>query len=100
MEPIEFPTNRTGMAGAPSPSGTEPASEGASFGDIIRQSMAEVNRLQKVADDAVRELSTGQNRDVHGTLIALEKADISFKLLMQVRNKLIAAYNEIMRLQI
>ena len=67
---------------------------------MIQQSIAEVNRLQGEADNAVQDLNTGSNKDIHGTLIALEKADISFQLLMQVRNKIIAAYQEIMRMQI
>ena len=66
----------------------------------LQQSIAEVNQLQSEADDAVQNLNTGNKKDIHGTLVALEKADISFQLLMQVRNKIVAAYQEIMRMQI
>lgn len=100
MDQIEFPANRAGIKGLPSADKATSESTSTSFGELIQQSIAEVNRLQTEADGAVRTLNTGENKDIHGTLIALEKADISFQLLMQVRNKIIAAYQEIMRLQI
>lgn len=71
-----------------------------SFAAILKQSINEVNELQKEADKAILELTTGDNMSIHETVIALEKAEISFKLLMQVRNKIIEAYQEIMRMQI
>ena len=100
MERIDFPANGPGAIGRPAADGAKSDTPQTSFGEIIRQSIAEVNQLQKEADDAVQNLNTGKNKDIHGTLIALEKADISFQLLMQVRNKIVAAYQEIMRMQI
>ena len=100
MDQINFPANWPSVTGSASAGKDKSAPTQTSFGQIIQQSIAEVNRLQSEADDAVQGLSTGKSKDIHGTLIALEKADISFQLLMQVRNKIIAAYQEIMRLQI
>lgn len=71
-----------------------------SFGEVLKTSLKEVNQLQKEADLAVRELAAGNTKDIHQTMIALEKADISFQFMMQVRNKIIAAYQEIMRMQV
>ncbi len=70
------------------------------FGDILKNSISEVNMRQIEADNASRELAVGNNKDIHQTMISLEKADISFQLMMQVRNKIIAAYEEIMHMQI
>ena len=100
MDPIQIPTDQLSGTGHSSAGHAKTAPTKTSFGEIIQQSIAEVNQLQGEADDAVQKLQTGDNKDIHGTLIALEKADISFQLLMQIRNKVIAAYQEIMRMQI
>jgi len=68
-----------------------------SFGEVLKSSIGKVNQLHKEADQAVQALATGQKTDIHGTMIAIEKASVSFKLMMQVRNKVIDAYNEIKR---
>lgn len=70
------------------------------FRDLINKSMQEVNQLQSNADEKVQELFTGGGANLHQTMIELEKADVSFRLLMQVRNKIISAYEQIMRMSI
>ncbi|HED00762.1 MAG TPA: flagellar hook-basal body complex protein FliE [Proteobacteria bacterium] len=72
---------------------------GASFGDQLKKYLSEVNELQQVADKNVEELASGQNANLHETLIAVEKAGISFRMMMQIRNKIISAYEEVMRMQ-
>ena len=81
-------------------SGQDKISKNKSFADFLEKSLGEVNKLQNEADKAIEELSAGDVKDVHGTMIALKKADISLQLMMQVRNKIIDAYQEIMRMQI
>jgi flagellar hook-basal body complex protein FliE len=71
-----------------------------SFGDMLKQSMNEVHKLQTQANQAITDLSTGQAENLHSTILALEKADISFRLMMQVRNKILEAYREVMRMQV
>ncbi len=71
-----------------------------SFGEMLKDSIRSVDRLQHEADTAITGLTTGRETDIHGTMVAMEKADISFQLAMQVRNKLLAAYEEIMRMQV
>ena len=71
----------------------------ATFGSMLAHSLNEVNQLHVAADDAVGSLAAGKQKDIHQTMIALEKADVAFQLLMQVRNKIIAAYETIMRMQ-
>ncbi len=86
-----------GPVKAPQPAGS---SEGGSFGDMFKNAINSVNRQQRVADQAIEDLATGRNADIHRTMIEMEKADVSFQLVMQVRNKLITAYEEIMRIQV
>lgn len=71
----------------------------ASFGQWLKQSLTEVSQLQKTSDDATRKLITGQSSDIHGTMIAMQKAGIALDLVMEVRNKVIAAYDEVKRMQ-
>lgn len=75
------------------------ASDG-SFGGVLQDSLREVNRLQHEADQAITALATGENVSVHDTMIAMEKADVSFRLMMEVRNKIVEAYQEILRTQV
>jgi flagellar hook-basal body complex protein FliE len=70
------------------------------FGDLLRQAVGQVNQLQKTADTATQEFSVGRTQDVASTLIAIEKANIGFQLTMQIRNKLLEAYQEIMRMPV
>ncbi|MCX7014263.1 MAG: flagellar hook-basal body complex protein FliE [Candidatus Sumerlaeota bacterium] len=81
------------------PAGAAGAPQGKSFAETLKESIAEVNQLQNDADQALEQFVTGQSPDVHGTMIALQKADLSFKVMMEVRNKLLSAYQEVMRIQ-
>ncbi|NNK86558.1 MAG: flagellar hook-basal body complex protein FliE [Desulfobacterales bacterium] len=74
--------------------------KGKSFGEIIKSSIADVDKLQKESDNSVHNLATGEEQDIHKTMITMEKAEISFQLMMAVRNKIISAYETIMRMQI
>lgn len=71
-----------------------------SFGNVLKNLVDDVKETQDVANKASEELVAGRNKDIHGAMIAMEKADVSLRLLMQVRNKVIDAYREIMKMQI
>jgi flagellar hook-basal body complex protein FliE len=71
-----------------------------SFGELLQQSINQVSRLEHEADASINDLATGKQTDIHQTMIAVEKAEVSFELLMQIRNKVIAAYESIMRTQV
>ena len=71
-----------------------------SFSDVLSKSIAEVNDLKLEANQAIEELATGKSSDIQGTIMAVEKADVSFKLMMEVRSKIISAYEEVMRTQV
>lgn len=71
-----------------------------SFLDTLKESIEKVNEIQKSADKAVEDMAVGKTQDIHNTMVALEKADVSFQLMMQVRNKLVSAYEDVMRMQV
>jgi len=67
------------------------------FGDMLASSLSEVNKLQIQADTEVKNLAAGKNENIHETMIAMEKAQVSFRLMMQIRNKILEAYQEIVK---
>ncbi len=80
----------------------KPAGEGeeGSFIETLSDSIQKVNELQKEADVAIEKLATGESNSVHGAMLAVSKADTAFRLTMQVRNKMVEAYQEVMRMQV
>lgn len=70
------------------------------FADVLKESIQKVNSIQGEADQAIKGLATGQVGNIHETMIAIEKANLSFNMMVQVRNKLVQAYEEIMRTQV
>jgi len=71
-----------------------------SFVDILKESINKANEIEKETDKEIQRLATMENTDIHTTMIAVEKADMTFQLMMQIRNKIISAYEEIMRMQV
>ena len=69
-----------------------------SFGKISGRAINDVNQQMAEAGKAVEALTSGTSKDIHGTMIAMEKASISFQLISQVRNKIIDAYKEVQRM--
>jgi flagellar hook-basal body complex protein FliE len=70
-----------------------------SFQETLVDFVNDVNKLQKNAEVSVQKLLTGEIKDVHDVMIAVEKAGTSFELMMEIRNKMIDAYHEILRIQ-
>lgn len=70
------------------------------FGQILKDSVAEVNKLQLDAGKAIENLASGKVENVHEAMIAMEKASVSFNLMLEVKNKLLSAYDEMMRMQV
>jgi flagellar hook-basal body complex protein FliE len=82
----------------PKPS-EKPAKGGKTFSDFLVNSVAEVNNLSLDADQKIRDTVAGKDVEPHSTLIALQKADISFRLMMQVKQRVEQAYQQIIRTQ-
>jgi flagellar hook-basal body complex protein FliE len=74
--------------------------DGKSFSDTLAESIAKVSELQKDADKAIGDLVTGKSQNIHETMLAVNKADLAFRMTMQVRNKIVEAYQEVMRMQV
>lgn len=70
------------------------------FSKMLDESIDQVNKDQLEANAAVKDLVAGRTKNIHEALLALEKADLSMKLMMQVRNKALEAYKEVMRMQV
>jgi len=71
----------------------------ATFGQWLEQSLGEVNQLQQASNNAMQKLVAGETQDIHGTMIAMQKSSIAMELTVEVRNKIISAYEEIKRMQ-
>jgi len=76
------------------------AAESTSFKEILTETIGEVQRLQNEADMSIKRLVAGEVKDVTEAMIAVERADIAFQTMMTVRNKMVAAYEEIMRMNV
>ncbi len=70
------------------------------FGDILSSTLKSVNNAQIAGDTAIQKLQTGEAKHLHEVMIAVEEADVSLRMLVQMRNKALTAYEEIMRMQI
>lgn len=76
------------------------AEKGVSFKNIFKQVINDVNSLQKESEDLTTKLVLGQVEDIHQVTIAAEKASLALQLTVEIRNKILDAYQEIMRMQI
>lgn len=72
----------------------------ASFADTLKSAIQSVNELQQKSDKSMQDLATGRTDNVADVMIAAEKADIALRLMVQVRNKIIDAYQEVMKMQV
>ena len=70
-----------------------------SFNDILTKSLKEVNSAQIKSINALNSLVAGKTENIHETMIQMQKASISFQMMMEVRNKLVDAYNEIIKMR-
>jgi len=75
-------------------------SEGPAFKDVLKDFMEDVNRLQIGADATIASFSAGEAIDVHEIMIAVEKANIALDLMLEIRNRLVDAYQELMRMAV
>jgi flagellar hook-basal body complex protein FliE len=82
---------------AASPAGEK--SSGSSFGNVLEDAIKQVNSLETNSQTEMNKFLS-EETDIHTVMMALEKADISFQVMMQVRNKIVSAYQEIMKTQV
>lgn len=72
---------------------------GKSFSELLAKSISDVNGLQVEANMAMERLATGKSKNLHETMLAVEQAEIAFKTMNQIRQKVLEAYKEVMRMQ-
>jgi len=104
MKDITIQSNLQALQGAV-PAGKielreDTGANGPSFSETLSSSLNKVNDLQKEADAAIQDFVSGETRNITETMIAVNKADLAFRLTMQVRNKIVEAYQEVLRTQI
>jgi flagellar hook-basal body complex protein FliE len=87
-------------AGISAPAGREKPPEKTDFGQVLKNYIGQVDKDQQASSEAIRQLLAGKSQDVLPVVAAVAKADLSFKLLMGVRNKVIEAYKQTMNMQI
>ncbi len=80
--------------------GIQPSSGDGSFKSFLLDSIREVNTMQQDADQAVEKLAAGEEVNPAEVLTAVQKADIAFKLMMQIRNKMVQAYNDVQSIRV
>jgi flagellar hook-basal body complex protein FliE len=73
---------------------------GAGFGSLIDNLLSKVNAQQIAADQAVKDLGMGQTDNLHGVMLAVANADLSFRLFLEIRNRLSEALQQVMQMQI
>jgi len=76
------------------------AEEKVSFQDLMMEALSNANQLEKESDSITNDFIAGKTDSIHSVLIAAEKAALSLELIVEVRNKVLDAYNEIMRMQV
>ncbi|KEQ16366.1 flagellar hook-basal body complex protein FliE [Endozoicomonas numazuensis] len=89
-----------GKPGAVAPSGAITNEETPGFGELMKSALDAVNQQQKTAAGMMTDIETGKSKDLLGAMLASQKASLSFQALVQIRNKAVAAYEEIMRMQV
>lgn len=105
MDAVRPSTLPTPGVGAPTPLDhpgevTPGQQAGESFGNVLGRFVSDVNAKQNAAAEAVNGLQSGQGVPLHQAVVAMEEANVSFQLMIEVRNKLLESYQELMRMQI
>jgi len=98
--PIGGPLTATPSGSALLPSsGLAAESASGGFGDVLKNAVSQVSNLEGSAQQQVTTLLQGGNADMSKVMISVEKADVAFQLMMQVRNKVVSAYQDIEKMQ-
>jgi len=91
--------NQSGPA-APKPPRVPGEDDGPGFRDVLMKNIEQVNKLQQDAEMAIEDLHAGRRDDPAQVMIAKQKADMAFNMLLQVRNKMVSAYEEIKQMRV
>ena len=100
IQNIRIPTVLPGQSAGQSPLQADPAQGSTSFKDFLLDSIRDVNAVQQDADKAVEKLVTGGDVNPAEVLTAVQKADLAFRMMIQIRNKMVQAYEEIKNIRV
>jgi flagellar hook-basal body complex protein FliE len=89
-----------GLAGIPHIPATTSKSGPAGFSDVLREAIQTVDTLQTSSKQSIERFLSGEGEELHQTVLSVQKAEMAFELTQQVRNKVVSAYQEIMRMQV
>ena len=89
--------NQLTSVGQPMPTPNTGNKSGVSFNDTLKSYINEANDLQIKADRDIQKMIAGEEIDAHDVMIAVEKANMSFEMVMEIRNKMLEAYREVMK---
>jgi flagellar hook-basal body complex protein FliE len=93
IQPISAPT----LPGSIRPAGESPSGSG--FQDIFSGAIGQVESMRQQASATVEKFLSGESEDLHTVALATQQADLAFEMFQQVRNKVVGAYQEIMKMQ-
>lgn len=96
MAPITFPS----LTQIASTTATSGGAGGTGFQNILQSAINQVETSNNTANQAVQGFISGENNELHSTILATQKADLQFEMFMQARNKIVGAYEEIMKMQV
>mgnify|MGYP003591709256 CR=1 FL=1 len=96
---LKIGLEKSGLLPQPVGEAAKPAAGEASFQDVLKGLVDKVDSLQKTADESIKGLVTGETTNIHDVSMKLEEAGVAFELMMQIRNKLLDAYQEVMKMQ-
>ncbi len=91
-----------GLPQLPTVSGRDAKGAGSEvpFADMVKSLVQQTNQQQQAAEAGVEQLITGETDSIHDVVLATSRADLAFRLMMEIRNRLIASFQEVMRMQI
>lgn len=89
-----------GSIALPQINSTSSGASSNAFSGVLNDAMSTINNLQKDADSSVNKFLSGENDDLHTTILATQRAEMAFELGLQVRNKVVNAYQEVMKMQL
>jgi flagellar hook-basal body complex protein FliE len=93
-------TNQPGRAGPPGANDSSGVAGGASFKDMMLEQLKEVNNLEREATQAIEDFETGKRTDFESVAIAMRKAEVATQMLLQLRNKVMTAYDEVKQIRV
>lgn len=100
-DPLGFISGSGGVKGPQFPQTKPQTAEGGStFKDALLANLREANEAQQQATRAVEDLQTGERTDVEGVILATQKADNAFRMLQQLRNRMMEAYDEVKQMRV